>query len=34
MVNKDCIIIIKNGYYTNEILKQIYELNSNTKVIF
>jgi predicted SAM-dependent methyltransferase len=31
--NKDCIIILKNGYYTNEILKQIYELNVNTEVI-
>ena len=31
--NKECIIILKNGYYTNEILKQIYELNVNIEVI-
>jgi predicted SAM-dependent methyltransferase len=31
--NKNSIIILKNGYYTNEILKQIYEFNINTEVI-
>ena len=31
--NKDYIIILKNGYYTNEILNQINELNINTEVI-
>ena len=30
----DCIIIIKNGYYTTEIIKQLYEYNLNTEVIF
>jgi 2-polyprenyl-3-methyl-5-hydroxy-6-metoxy-1,4-benzoquinol methylase len=33
IVNKNCIIILKNGYYTNEILTQIYDLNINTHII-
>lgn len=33
IVNKNCIIILKNGYYVNEILKQIQELNINTEII-
>jgi SAM-dependent methyltransferase len=31
--NKDCIIILKNGYYVNEISKQIYDLNMNTVIL-
>uniref|UniRef100_A0A6C0DKE2 C-methyltransferase domain-containing protein n=1 Tax=viral metagenome TaxID=1070528 RepID=A0A6C0DKE2_9ZZZZ len=33
ITNKNCIIILKNGYYVNEILKQIQELNINTEII-
>ena len=33
ITNKNCIIILKNGYYVNEILKQIKSLNVNTEII-
>lgn len=31
--SKDCIIILKNGYYVNEIMNQIQNLNPNTEII-
>ena len=31
---KDCIIILKNGYYSNEIKQQILTINPNTIFVF
>lgn len=33
LTNQNCIVIIKNGYYTNEIIKQIYEINKYTEIL-
>lgn len=33
ITNKLCIVILKNGYYTNEILKQMNDLNIDTEII-
>jgi hypothetical protein len=32
--DKDCIIIVKNGCYTNEIIEQILNINKNINIIF
>ena len=31
--NNDCIVILQNGYYNNEIMNQIQLLNGNTEII-
>ena len=31
--NKDCIVILKNGYYANEIMEQLLFINKNTNII-
>jgi len=33
IIDKDCIVIIKNGYYMNEVLSQIMDINKNTEII-
>jgi predicted SAM-dependent methyltransferase len=33
LVDNNCIVILKNGHYSNEIKKQILELNKNTIII-
>lgn len=32
-VNSDCVVILKNGYYANEIREQLLALNSNIEII-
>jgi len=31
--NEECIIILKNGYYINEIIEQLHHLNNNVQII-
>jgi hypothetical protein len=33
IADKDCIVILRNGYYTAEITKQVYSLNPNTELL-
>jgi hypothetical protein len=33
LINNDSIVILKNGYYVNEIKKQILNINPNTYII-
>jgi hypothetical protein len=33
LVNNNCIVILKNGYYSNEIKEQIKNININTIII-
>lgn len=33
LYNNDCIVILKNGCYMNEVLNQIISINSNTEII-
>ena len=34
IINNNCIVIVKNGYYSKEIIAQIYELNPHTEMLF
>lgn len=34
IINNNCIVIVKNGYYSKEIIKQINDLNKNTEILF
>lgn len=33
LINNNCIVILKNGYYASEIKKQIMYINKNTRII-
>ena len=33
LTNKNCIVILKNGYYMNEVLQQLITINKNTHII-
>ena len=34
LTNDECIVIVKNGYYTDEIIKQLKSINENIEIIF
>lgn len=34
LINNDCIVIVKNGYYSDEIIKQVKSMNDNIEIIF
>jgi hypothetical protein len=34
LTNDECIVIIKNGYYTDEIIEQVKSINDNIEIIF